>query len=147
MELGAILCTSRAPNCLLCPIRKYCAAHSAGTTEVVPRKKPRPKTVALDEPCAWVLREDHVLLEQQTGSRWRGLWKLPKRNGVPTGDAPLLTLDYPFTHHRVTLAVYPAEAPAVMAENHAWHEIATLAELPLAAPHRRAVERLLSRKS
>ncbi len=143
MELGAILCTSRGPNCLLCPIRKHCAAHRAGTIETVPRKKPRRKTVLLDEPCAWILRNDCVLLEQQTGSRWRGLWKLPKRNGTRGDGKPLVTLDYPFTHHRVTLAVYAGEAPSTVAENHAWHDISTLQELPLAAPHRRALDQLL----
>src|SRR5213075_1120124 len=26
MELGAIICTPRAPKCLLCPVQKHCAA-------------------------------------------------------------------------------------------------------------------------
>ena len=145
MELGAILCTPRAPQCLLCPIRKHCGAHAAGTTDVIPKKNPRRKTVTLDEPCAWMVRNDRILLEQQTGSRWRGLWKLPKRTGANETESPLLTLDYPFTHHRVTLAVYAAEAPGAVAEDHAWHPFSALKELPLAAPHRRAIEQLLAR--
>jgi A/G-specific adenine glycosylase len=143
MELGAILCTPRAPKCLVCPARKHCRAHAAGTVGQVPKKKPRRKTVALEEPCAWIARGDRVLLEQQTGSRWRGLWKLPKRETAVSKDAPLFSLDYPFTHHCVTLLVYAAEPPATVAEHHAWHIVSDLAELPLAAPHRRAVERLL----
>jgi A/G-specific adenine glycosylase len=83
MELGAILCTPRAPNCLLCPVRKHCGAYLAGTVEVIPRKKPRRKTVLLAEPCAWIARKDRILLEQQTGSRWRGLWKLRNSRSLP----------------------------------------------------------------
>jgi A/G-specific adenine glycosylase len=144
MELGAILCTSRAPSCLVCPVQKHCGARLAGTVEVIPRKKPRRKTVLLDEPCAWIAREGRVLLEQQTGSRWRGLWKLPR---LPNGaqGAPLLTLDYPFTHHRVSLSVFAVPAPSTVPENHSWHIVSSLEELPLAAPHRRALERLLSK--
>jgi A/G-specific adenine glycosylase len=122
-------------------VQKHCAAHRAGTALELPRKKARRKTVLLDEPCAWVRKGGKVLLEQQTGPRWRGLWKLPKHSHP--GTDPLVTLDYPFTHHRVTLTVHHAPAPVVVPEHHEWHAIKTLADVPLAAPHRRAVEQLL----
>ena len=143
MELGAILCTARNPQCLLCPVRAHCGAFKAGTVQDVPRKKPRRQTVLLDEPCAWICSGNRVLLEQQMGKRWRGLWKLPRATQV-AGKSLLLTLDYPFTHHRVTLAVYAHPMPSLIPEDHAWHAIPALQELPLAAPHRRALNQLLS---
>ncbi len=141
MELGALLCTPRAPQCLLCPIRSHCAGFANGAAEELPRKKPRRKQVALAEPCAWTVSRGRVLLEQQIGQRWRGLWKLPSLPAAPDAE-PLLTLDYPFTHHRVTLSVFPQPAPSPLGENHAWHPLASLADVPLAAPHRRAIEKL-----
>jgi A/G-specific adenine glycosylase len=89
------------------------------------------------------VRENRVLLEQQMGSRWRGLWKLPKLAARPHSGAGLLELEYPFTHHRVTLSVHAGEVPSIVPENHAWHPVSALPELPLAAPHRRAIEQLL----
>jgi A/G-specific adenine glycosylase len=86
-----------------------------------------------------------ILLEQQTGKRWRGLWKLPSLPAAPDTE-PLLTLDYPFTHHRVTLSVFTQPAPSPLGENHAWHLLSSLDEVPLAAPHRRAIERLRSQR-
>ena len=141
MELGALICTPRTPRCDECPIAKHCAAFANGTAEELPRKKPRRKPVALSEPCAWTVSRGRILLEQQTGNRWRGLWKLPSLPAPPNSE-PLLTLDYPFTHHRVTLSVFPQPAPSPLGENHAWHPLASLVALPLTAPHRRAIERI-----
>jgi len=141
MELGALLCTPRTPRCAECPISKHCSAFSRDTAESLPRKKPRRKQVAFSEPCAWTVSRGRILLEQQTGKRWRGLWKLPSLPAAPPAE-PLLTLDYPFTHHRVTLSIFAQPAPSPLGENHAWHPLASLADTPLAAPHRRAIEKL-----
>ncbi len=139
MELGALLCTPRAPQCPACPIRLHCKARAAGTAEALPNKKPRRKTIALSEPAAWVVKRTRILLEQQTGPRWRGLWKLPALAAMPDIE-PLLTLDYPFTHHRITLSIFARPQPAALLENQAWHPFEQLPAL--AAPHKRAIEQL-----
>ena len=144
MDLGALVCTPRAPRCGECPIRPHCRANKNGTAEILPRKKPRKKTVALAEHSAWVVVKGRILLEQQSGPRWRGLWKLPQLLAAPASE-PLLTLDYPFTHHRVTLAIYALPAPTPLRKNQAWHPLARLAQVPLAAPHRRAIQRLAAK--
>ena len=140
MELGALLCTPRAPQCLICPIRVHCRAKNP---ETLPRKKPRPKTVALTEDCAWIVREGKLLLEQQTGSRWRGLWKLPVLTDRPAGARLMLAFDYPFTHHRVTLSVYRSRASAdPISPDQQWIALNEIDTIALAAPHRRAIQRL-----
>ena len=146
MELGALLCTPRTPRCDECPIRKSCASFSNGTAGSLPRKKPRRTRAELAEYCAWTIRGGRILLEHQTGPRWRGLWKLPALPAAPH-TAPLLTLEYPFTHHRVTLSVFPQPAPSPLRENLAWHSVAGLTDLPLTAPHRRAIDQLQGRRT
>ncbi|MEO6785711.1 MAG: hypothetical protein ABI318_06220, partial [Chthoniobacteraceae bacterium] len=111
----------------------------------LPRKKPRRKQAEFAEHCAWTVSRGRILLEQQTGKRWRGLWKLPTLPAAPDA-ASLHTLEYPFTHHRVTLSVFAQPAPTPLREHLAWHPLASLAEVPLAAPHRRAIEHLRSRR-
>ena len=140
MELGALLCTPKKPQCLICPVRGHCMAKAP---ESLPVKRPRPKCIALDEACAWIHDGGRVFLEQQTGPRWRGLWKLPALAKAPRGT-PLLELSYPFTNHRVTLRVFPQEHPRQLAAQQAWISTADLATLALTAPHRRAIERLLA---
>ena len=36
MDLGAMICRSRQPLCLRCPIRGYCRAHDKGLQEIIP---------------------------------------------------------------------------------------------------------------
>jgi len=142
MEIGALVCTPRAPKCEACPIAEFCAARAERIEEELPVKKARPRTVRIAERCAWVRRDGEVLLEHQRGARWRGLWKLPSLEAIPERK-PELVIEYPFTHHKVTLSVYRQGAPrGKMKEGCAWHAVSGLAEVPMAAGHRRAVEKL-----
>ena len=142
MELGALLCTPAKPQCLLCPVRPHCRTRDP---ESLPMKKPRRKTVALREDCAWIVRGRRILLEQQTGTRWRGLWKLPALAKLPADAEPLTFHTYPFTHHRVNLSVFAAPTPHRIAPPLHWFLLAELNDVALAAPHRRAIDALRER--
>ena len=144
MELGALVCTPRSPECQQCPVHAYCAADSP---EELPRKKARRATATMTEDCGWTVIDCRLLLERQDGKRWRGLWKLPPLAEGAARGVPVWEAVYPFTHHRVTLRVFPAKAPRVFAENLAWFSAADLAATALTAPHRRAVEGLIASPS
>lgn len=49
MELGALVCTPRAPRCGACPLRGACRAAASGTPEAFPRmpRRPRPRSIHL----------------------------------------------------------------------------------------------------
>ena len=146
MEIGALICTPRNPRCQECPVAEFCAAAAAGIQEELPVKKPRRRTVELAERCALIVRGGEVLLELQRGSRWRGLWKLPSLDRIPEIQ-PVLVTEYPFTHHKITLSIYRQRTPKHLKEGWSWHPVADLAQVPLAAAHRRAIETLLKSKS
>jgi A/G-specific adenine glycosylase len=143
MELGALVCTPRSPGCGICPVAEFCAAAAGGLQEELPAPKPRPRRVRVAERCALIVRRGEVLLEHQSGARWRGLWKLPALVRRPAGK-PDLVIEYPFTHHKVTLSVYRSKAPGAAPAGCAWHRVGELATVPIAAAHRRALERLLA---
>ncbi len=44
MELGATVCAPRAPQCLLCPIAKFCRARQLGLAERLPEKRKKRAT-------------------------------------------------------------------------------------------------------
>ena len=46
MELGALLCTPKSPQCLLCPVSEFCRARSLGLADAIPEK--RKKRAAVD---------------------------------------------------------------------------------------------------
>jgi A/G-specific adenine glycosylase len=79
MDLGATICTSRNPSCLLCPVRELCAARAAGTQDNYPVKTRKLKRTAQ---ALWVLRarsgEGGVWLEKRPATGiWAGLYCLP----------------------------------------------------------------------
>lgn len=141
MELGALVCLPRQPKCGSCPVHEWCLAKNP---ERLPVKKARRQTVRLAEDCAWIVEDERVLLQQQTGARWRGLWKLPELDGAGLGR-PLVELEYPFTHHRVTLRVFSQAVPECLRSGQRWFTRASLEkEAAFASAHLRAVRALLA---
>jgi len=138
MDLGAIICLPRQPRCAVCPGRRFCRAEEPG---FLPRKKKRPAAVRLTERHALSLQRNRVLLEQ-SHERWRGMWILPRLATAPRRP-PLLQLDFPFTHHRITLAVFARQGPDTPDEHQKWFPLRALDRLPVPSPHRRALVQLL----
>jgi A/G-specific adenine glycosylase len=47
MELGAMVCTPRAPQCLLCPVARFCRARQLGDPESFPEKRKKREAVQI----------------------------------------------------------------------------------------------------
>lgn len=47
MELGATLCTPRAPQCLLCPVQRFCNAQKLGLADEIPPKRAKRAAVVI----------------------------------------------------------------------------------------------------
>ncbi|MDQ6623283.1 MAG: A/G-specific adenine glycosylase [Verrucomicrobiota bacterium] len=135
MDLGATICTARQPKCERCVVRQFCRAEDPAR---LPLKKARAQTVALTEHHAFAARRGAVLLEQSQ-QRWRGMWILPR---LPNESKrrPIYSAEFPFTHHRITLAVHRRSGAINSAK---WFPIKSLAALPIPSPHRRALTHLL----
>jgi len=71
MELGAMICTPRAPQCLLCPIAEFCRARRFGLTDVIPEKRKKRPTVEIALAAAVLLdaRGRTLLLPPPHGSK------------------------------------------------------------------------------
>jgi A/G-specific adenine glycosylase len=52
MELGATICTPRAPQCLICPVEKFCRARQLGIQDLIPDKRKKRATVVVTLACA-----------------------------------------------------------------------------------------------
>ena len=79
MDLGATICVTRSPRCLLCPVRDLCAAAKAGTQERYPVKSRRLVRSRRDN--AWLelrWRGQVWLLQRPLRGVWAGLWSLPE---------------------------------------------------------------------
>ena len=55
MELGAVLCTPKSPQCLLCPVNEFCQARKLGLADAIPAKRKKRATVELHLAAAVLL--------------------------------------------------------------------------------------------
>ncbi|MFH7040838.1 A/G-specific adenine glycosylase [Paucibacter sp. JuS9] len=79
MDLGSSICSTRSPQCLLCPVSELCSARAAGETERYPVKTRKLKRGRRENWWLWLENPaGEVLLQQrpETGV-WAGLWTLP----------------------------------------------------------------------
>lgn len=98
VELGATVCTARAPACAVCPMTRWCAAKDRGPERF-------PATAAKAPPptrrrYAWLVQQaDSVLLERRARGMLAGLWGFPQRDAPPTdGTTPATHEPTPPTH-------------------------------------------------
>ena len=79
MDLGATVCTARAPKCLLCPAGELCVGRRSGRPERWPVKTRKATARRQRENWwLWLEHDGRILLRQRppTGV-WAGLWTLP----------------------------------------------------------------------
>jgi A/G-specific adenine glycosylase len=85
MELGATLCSKRAPNCSACPLRSHCRADAQGRTAELPvsRVKTPPMTLRLVALVATrgAAADLGLWLGRGEESLFSGLWNLPMSEG------------------------------------------------------------------
>jgi A/G-specific adenine glycosylase len=142
MDLGATVCVARNPKCGICPVQGFCRATHPS---ILPLKKARPREKRLSEFHSFSRAHGRILLEQSR-KRWRGLWILPTVKSKPVGQSALHVSKFPFTHHRVTLAVFAAASCAEpTTDSQRWFRIRDLSALPIPSPHRRALNCLVAR--
>lgn len=117
MDLGATICTGRAPRCLPCPLAGPCAGRRSGEPERFPVKAPkRPKPERIGT-AYWIAADGRAWLVQREGKGMLGgMRALPddgwamRANG--TGEAPLAgpwrragAVSHGFTHFNLQLNV------------------------------------------
>ena len=77
MDLGATVCTARAPLCLLCPVQPICLAARQGLAECYPVKSRRLKRGRREHAWLWLSWREHVWLTRRPEEGiWAGLWSL-----------------------------------------------------------------------
>ena len=78
MELGALLCTPRDPQCPACPLHSDCRARKQGLQEQIPRPRPGLVRKQIHYLCGILERNGSVLLARRPLSGLLpGLWEFP----------------------------------------------------------------------
>ncbi|MDA0990218.1 MAG: A/G-specific adenine glycosylase [Verrucomicrobia bacterium] len=132
MELGALICRPRNPKCGDCPIATACLARRDNTVDQFPVKTRAAAGPHHDEVAALIIKRNRVLLcRRPTSGLLGGLWELPggrrkphegrtaavqrtvaAKTSLAVRVGPLVsTLRHAYSHFRITLEVYQADAP------------------------------------
>ncbi|MDQ3145038.1 MAG: A/G-specific adenine glycosylase [Pseudomonadota bacterium] len=147
MDLGAIICRPKRPDCAACPLASDCAAYASGNPEAYPapkEKRERPHRHGL----AWWIEQSGAvwLVRRPERGLLGGMAALP---GPEWGDyspaAPTIaTVAHGFTHFTLDLHLV-AQAKPPPGEGW-WQPLDRLAEAGLPTLYRRAAEAVLARR-
>lgn len=142
MDLGATICTPSAPNCMICPLTKFCAARAEGTPERYPIK-PAKVAKPVRYGHAWVcLRNGRVwLVRRPPEGLLGGMLALPssdwREGGLPEAPMPASAeweevgeVRHVFTHFSLRLTVWRASVNAMPKGEGQWADPALETGLP-----------------
>ncbi|MBR5561230.1 MAG: A/G-specific adenine glycosylase [Clostridia bacterium] len=77
IEMGATMCTTRNPACLLCPVRGSCAGFAKGIAQDLPRKPKKKAQRVENRAVLLVFCNDHVLIQKRQEKLLGGLFVFP----------------------------------------------------------------------
>ncbi len=149
MDLGATVCTTRAPRCEECPLRIDCKACASRLTAQIPAPRPRRQRPQ---------RSQYLLLVRDTRGRlllerrplrgiWGGLW-CPPLNATGRWPSARKHAVGPVVHHGFThfdlelLPVLLKTATGTAATDQRWATLAEARKLGLPAPIRTLLQTL-----
>lgn len=136
MELGATVCTPRAPACLTCPLVELCVTRGelAGAAKSTRQQK-------REIHCALHRRNGSVFLVQRSASArlMAAMWELPEIALPDDRAEPLLSVKHSITVTDYTVNVWPVATPTDVAGE--WWAINRLSKLALTGLARKVLRR------
>lgn len=123
MELGAMVCTPKAPLCLFCPVQDNCEAFEQGTVNDLPVKTTKVSKKIIKQ-HVYIIKnnENEYLIEQRTAKLLNNMWEFPmyeatQKDNINTelamnmtfSDKPNYKLKHQFTHLQWDIEVYIAD--------------------------------------
>lgn len=146
MDLGAGICTSRAPKCLLCPLADDCAGRRMGDPARLPVKLAKKARPTRQGTAFWIERDGQVWLVKRPGKGMLAAMRALPDDGWAarqdgSGDAPLAgdwaecgSVRHSFSHFDLEMAVLRyagADCPTLADTNGEWWPLATLEDAGL----------------
>ena len=151
MELGATICLKKNPDCIHCPVKKFCAARqeSAQHAAALPRIARTPtQKISIDR--GLILKDKKILLHQipENAVRLAGQYELPELRNlacpIPKGN-PLAIKTRAITNNRFRESIYVIDSKLDFSESdkHQWIPCKDLETITLSGPHRKWLRELL----
>jgi len=162
MELGALVCTPRHAQCLICPVKKLCLAFKEDRVDKLPNLGERAKATARRFIAFAVERNGKFLIRQRSdGVVNAHLWEFPNaevhgggwnanelfRSHFPGSTAqlmPLLTVKHSITRYRITLEAFRVQLRnEITRPSGVWRTPAQMRRLAFVSAHRKVLGKLM----
>jgi A/G-specific adenine glycosylase len=158
MELGALICTPRSPQCLLCPVRVNCSANAAELQDKIPPPKKAKATPLLNRWTFCIRHGNRYLVEQRPPKgRWAGMWQFATMEAADarvsadmiqshyslrvTEPVLLCVVEHALTHRRYRFDVFACDNLGKTSGD--WVTLQELNDRPMPRPHLKIKEILL----
>jgi A/G-specific adenine glycosylase len=109
MELGATICMPRVPQCLVCPLYKWCQSRGADVLKPQARRKRKRLHYTLAR------QGESILLVQRPldAKRMAGMWELPELSAAPANEEALAKFRHSITDTDYEVSILPSPAALV----------------------------------
>lgn len=141
MEIGALICKPRTPDCASCPLRRHCFAYKHKRTDSLPRKKSKAETREMDV-ALYIVSDGRgrILMRRESGALMNAMLHLPHGDtSLLTGsplriDGPelLATFRHTITTRRVAFSVYSGRLGSAIGDDgeYEWIDPDQLSNVP-----------------
>ena len=147
MDLGATICTPRAPACAICPLMADCRARGRADVERLPVKPPKKAKPHRHGLAHWIERDAAIwLVRRPDKGMLGGMRALPGGDWTDArpAESGIASVDHGFTHFDLTLTLVRREVPDAAAEGE-WWPIADLDAAGLPTLYRKLTDKMLER--
>lgn len=165
MELGALVCRSKEPVCILCPVSKFCLAYKEGKQEIIPTPKKR-EIKDIDAVIAVIKNKGKYFIQQRPSKGLLAdLWEFPggkleageshkealiremkeELAIMPKSMKHLFDVQHFYTQFRVKLSVWQFE-PRIVPQSdptHKWIAPREFSKYPMPSGSAKIVEQLI----
>ncbi len=165
MELGALICSSQSPACLLCPVKTLCRAYKLGKQEIIPQTKKK-QIKEIHAAIAVIEHKGRYLIQQRPNKGLlANLWEFPGGK-LEAGEKPVTALKrevkeeiqadvktakflmkvvHYYTQFKVNLHVYRCQCDNLPKETKSmkWVNLQKLDQFPMPSGSAKIVDKLL----
>ncbi|HSB05080.1 MAG TPA: A/G-specific adenine glycosylase [Thermodesulfobacteriota bacterium] len=167
MDLGATICSPKAPRCVFCPLIHLCEAKARGDSERYPTRVVKKRIPRFHAVGAVIQKDGKVLLNHRPpNGLLGGLWEFPnwpregkkdlerhltkkakREMGITVkSKGPIGLFQQTFSHFKLSLHAYRFQAYGKK-ENGKWIPVQKLHLFPMSRIHRRIANSLQDRSS
>lgn len=160
MELGALICTPRNSQCVICPVKKHCVAFKENRIEELPNLEKRQAATARHFVAFVVERNGKFLVRRRPeGIVNAHLWEFPNFEINSSKLSPhemfqrqfaskaetiqlLRTVKHSITRYRITLQAFHARSREILKVKGIWRTKSQLQQLAFSSAHKKILHHL-----